>query len=83
MRKKERPFYHTIFNIYTSSLVDKSRFIRNFFFVLFCLFLAAPLLFPLYFQFVTIRHAVNRKKWLVKEKTTENSSDTTTDFFVK
>lgn len=27
-------------------------------------FLAAPLLFPLYFQFITIRHAINRKKWL-------------------
>lgn len=27
--------------------------------------LAAPLLFPLYFQFMTIRHAVKRGKWQV------------------
>ncbi|CAF0958212.1 unnamed protein product [Adineta steineri] len=27
-------------------------------------FLAAPLLFPLYFQFTTIRHAIKRRKWM-------------------
>jgi len=27
-------------------------------------FIAAPLLFPVYFQFMTIRHAVNRQKWM-------------------
>ncbi|CAF5036879.1 unnamed protein product, partial [Rotaria sp. Silwood1] len=26
--------------------------------------LAAPLLFPVYFQFMTIRHAIKRKKWM-------------------
>ncbi|CAF0985797.1 unnamed protein product [Rotaria sordida] len=27
-------------------------------------FIAAPLLFPLYFQFMTIKHAINRQKWM-------------------
>ncbi|CAF3428348.1 unnamed protein product [Rotaria sp. Silwood1] len=27
-------------------------------------FIAAPLLFPVYFQFMTIRHAIKRKKWM-------------------
>lgn len=27
-------------------------------------FIAAPLLFPVYFQFMTIRHAVKRQKWM-------------------
>lgn len=27
-------------------------------------FIAAPLLFPVYFQFMTIRHAVKRRKWM-------------------
>jgi len=27
-------------------------------------FIAAPLLFPVYFQFMTIRHAIQRRKWM-------------------
>jgi fatty acid desaturase 2 (delta-6 desaturase) len=27
-------------------------------------FIAAPLLFPVFFQFMTIRHAINRRKWM-------------------
>ena len=55
--------YHMIFNIYIFLSVINH---YNLFEILFLKYLAAPLLFPVYFQFMTIRHAIKRQKWMVR-----------------
>lgn len=57
--------FRTIFNICISLSVRRKRIDEKIFhFNVFSS--AAPMLFPLYFQFMTIRHAYVRKRWTVK-----------------